>query len=160
MSTIRRLVIILSVGTIIFLALSILASKEVTGDQGEKSLQNGYADLFLTQDTVPPINSSVRGDFEAIRTNKCLYDLWNRESGWQEGRLNITSYACGIPQAHPCTKLYPDFENMKQEWRDDKLYLVEPDRTREIEWGLTYIKERYHNNSCEALRFQIENNWY
>ena len=69
--------------------------------------------------------------------------------------------AVGIPQALPPEKIYPDFDTMEKEWRDGKLYLMNPDRDLEIKWGLRYISERYKGN-CKALKFFTSQSphWY
>jgi uncharacterized protein YabE (DUF348 family) len=54
-----------------------------------------------------------------------LYNLWERESGWNPSSHNLLSGACGIPQANPCSKI-PDHSTAGQ-----------------IQWGLDYIAGRY-----------------
>lgn len=84
----------------------------------------------------------------------CLQKLWGSESGWEAGRLNPSSLAVGIPQALPPSKIYPDFPNMERTTRNGKLYLVNPDYKREIDWGLNYIKSRY-KSPCLAYNFWL-----
>lgn len=69
-----------------------------------------------------------------------LVTLWNNESGWRNTAYNSSSGATGIPQAVPGTKLpaagqAPTF-----------------DPTAQIQWGLSYIKERY-GSPVNALKF-------
>ncbi len=80
----------------------------------------------------------------------CLESLWGKESGWQAGRLNHSSFAVGIPQALPPTKIYPEFYSMEQINVNGKLFLANPDYKREIDWGLGYITARY-KTPCGAL---------
>lgn len=90
---------------------------------------------------------------------EALDTLWGKESGWQAGRLNSSSFACGIPQALPCSKIYSNFNQMEQVWINRKLFLANPDAEKEIRWGLNYIKARY-KTPYQALQFHKQNNWY
>lgn len=58
-----------------------------------------------------------------------LYQLWDRESGWNPSSTNFWSGACGIPQAYPCSKI-----------RDKST-------AGQITWGLDYIAGKYGNPS-------------
>lgn len=91
----------------------------------------------------------------------CLLELWNRESSWETGRLNKSSFATGIPQALPGTKIYPGppIESRPHEERDGKLYLADADARVEIEWGLQYIEGRY-TTPCAAIAWHDSHNWY
>lgn len=64
----------------------------------------------------------------------CLYQLWNRESGWQTSDPNPISDADGIPQANPASKMGEGWEN---------------DPEQQISWGLRYIRGRY-GSPCDA----------
>lgn len=89
-----------------------------------------------------------------------LLELWSRESGWEPGRLNPSSFAAGIPQALPGSKIYgAAFNSMRRVTRDGKLYLANADGEREIRWGLDYIAGRY-GTPAAALNFHDANNWY
>ncbi len=77
----------------------------------------------------------------------CLYDLFVRESGWNEKADNPTSSAYGIPQALPGSK-------MSNEGAD---YLTNPET--QIKWGLKYIKGRYQS-PCKAIIWHNSHNWY
>jgi hypothetical protein len=77
----------------------------------------------------------------------CLDELYVGESNWQWNADNPTSSAYGIPQALPGEKMAaagPD-------WRTNP--------ATQIEWGLTYIAERY-GSPCAANEFKNANNWY
>lgn len=82
--------------------------------------------------------------------------LAGNESGFQPGRLNKSSLACGIPQALPCSKLYPEMD--KQTIRETKVhvgnkwYLANPDAERELKWMVNYIRDRY-GSPAKALHF-------
>lgn len=58
---------------------------------------------------------------------QALYQLWQRESGWNPSSRNTSSGACGIPQASPCSKI-SDHSTAGQ-----------------ITWGLNYIAGKYGN---------------
>ena len=77
----------------------------------------------------------------------CLYNLWNRESGWRTTAGNVSSGAYGIPQSLPASKMAA--------FGDD--YLTNP-RTQ-IAWGLNYIKGRYGTPCGAWSSFQVKN-WY
>lgn len=83
-------------------------------------------------------------------------ELMQKESGYEAGRLNPKSLACGVGQAYPCTKLYP---YATRSWilknkivKDGKWYLPNPDRAYEIEWAKKYIANRY-GTAQKALDF-------
>lgn len=70
-----------------------------------------------------------------------LYNLWMAESEWIPSKVNPSSGACGIPQALPCNKI------------TDHSY------QGQIEWGLSYISQRYGNPINAYAHFK-RNNWY
>jgi hypothetical protein len=76
----------------------------------------------------------------------CLYELWQRESGWNHLASN-PSGAYGIPQALPGSKMaaYGD------DWRTNP--------GPQIKWGLAYIAGRY-GTPCNALGHFRASNWY
>lgn len=74
----------------------------------------------------------------------CLYNLWQRESGWRTTAGNPSSGAYGIPQALPGSKMGPGWQN---------------DATVQIRWGLGYIKGRY-NTPCGAWSAFLSKGWY
>lgn len=77
-----------------------------------------------------------------------LYELGNRESGWNPEADNPTSTAHGIPQrlmsAHPFT------EGEKRKWQDPRY---------QIRWMVRYISDRY-GSPIAALKFHDENQSY
>jgi len=139
--------------TILFLFLT---SQDVTGGEVTESFLTP-SDMYLRLYTFVPQYAPPTPLYGA--NTSCLETLWDIESGWQEGRLNPSSLACGISQALPCTNIYPNFYEMEREWRNGKYYLVNPNRSLEIEWGLNYIEERY-GDACAALEFHRLNNYY
>lgn len=76
---------------------------------------------------------------------ECLYQLGMRESGWNHEATNPTSGAYGIPQSLPANKMasHGDID----------------DPQVQIRWFLDYVESRY-GTACNALQFQITNNWY
>jgi len=64
--------------------------------------------------------------------------LWGGESGLRWWAKNPTSGACGIPQAHPCSKMPCE--------------LTFADVECQIRWGYDYIKNRY-GDGRQALAF-------
>ena len=77
----------------------------------------------------------------------CLYQLWQRESGWQTTVGNPVSGAYGIPQSLPGEKM----ATAGDDWRTNP-------RTQ-ITWGLGYIEGRF-GSPCGAWNFFLANNWY
>jgi hypothetical protein len=77
----------------------------------------------------------------------CLDNLWTRESGWNHLAENPSSGAYGIPQSLPGNKMaeYGD------DWRTNPV--------TQIQWGLSYIENRY-GTPCSAWSFFQANNWY
>lgn len=61
----------------------------------------------------------------------CLYDLWQRESGWNVYAENAASGAYGIPQSLPGDKM----ASAGADWQTDA--------ATQIRWGLGYIKSVY-----------------
>lgn len=80
---------------------------------------------------------------------KALYNLWMRESNWDESADNPTSDAYGIPQALPGSKM----RSAGSDWKTNP--------TTQIKWGLRYIKERY-GSPAKAWSFWNSKNphWY
>jgi hypothetical protein len=77
----------------------------------------------------------------------CLYDLWERESGWNVYAENPSSGAYGIPQALPGSKM----ANSGPDWQSNV--------TTQINWGLTYIAATY-GTPCDAYDFDVANGGY
>jgi hypothetical protein len=76
----------------------------------------------------------------------CLYDLWQRESGWSYIAENASG-AYGIPQALPGIKM----ASAGADWQTNP--------ATQIAWGLGYIKGQY-GNPCSAWAFEEANNYY
>lgn len=66
-----------------------------------------------------------------------LFELGMKESGWNPKAQNRSSGACGIPQAHPCSKMP---QGVNTPWRE------------QVEWFLNYVKARYKTPTA-ALHF-------
>jgi hypothetical protein len=76
----------------------------------------------------------------------CLYDLWERESGWVYDAENASG-AYGIPQALPGSKM----SSAGPDWQTDP--------TTQIKWGLGYIQSTY-GDPCEAWDHEEADGWY
>jgi hypothetical protein len=72
----------------------------------------------------------------------CLYDLWERESGWDVYAENPSSGAYGIPQSLPGDKM----ASVASDWQTDP--------TTQIKWGLGYIKSIY-GTPCAAWQNEL-----
>ena len=72
----------------------------------------------------------------------CLYDLWERESGWNVYAENPSSGAYGIPQSLPGDKM----ATVASDWQTNP--------TTQIIWGLDYIKSTY-GTPCAAWQNEL-----
>jgi hypothetical protein len=77
----------------------------------------------------------------------CLYDLWQRESGWNVYAQNPSSGAYGIPQSLPGDKM----ASVASDW--------ETNPTTQIIWGLGYIKSIY-GTPCGAWQNEVNLGYY
>ncbi len=74
----------------------------------------------------------------------CIYQIFQRESGWNHLAQNRSSGAYGIPQALPGSKMGPG-------WQSDPVV--------QIRWGIGYMVGRY-GSPCGANAFWQVNHWY
>jgi len=105
--------------------------------------------VIVTPDTIRAKARILYGQ-EEIKW-KCLDTLWTMESHWNfraKGARTTQGRALGIPQALPAIK-------MKSMGTD---YVTNP--MTQVKWGLKYIKTRYQNNACYALRHELLRGWY
>lgn len=77
----------------------------------------------------------------------CLYNLWQRESGWNVYAHNASSGAYGIPQSLPGSKM----ETHGSDWQTNP--------ATQIAWGLDYIAGRY-GTPCGAWGHSESVGWY
>jgi soluble lytic murein transglycosylase-like protein len=73
------------------------------------------------------------------------------ESDWNYRSLGYATSkgrALGIAQALPASRMGSVSKNYKT------------DPLTQIKWGLGYIKMRYNNDSCRALRHEFNYGWY
>ncbi len=77
----------------------------------------------------------------------CLYDIWQRESGWNVYAENPSSGAYGIPQSLPGDKM----ASAGADW--------ETNPTTQIIWGLGYIKSIY-GTPCAAWQNEVDYGYY
>lgn len=92
------------------------------------------------QQLMPNFGFSVSGQYA------CLYDLWQRESGWVYDAENASG-AYGIPQALPGDKM----ASAGPDWQTDP--------ATQINWGLGYIKDVY-SSPCGAWDHEEADGWY
>lgn len=78
---------------------------------------------------------------------RCLVNLWDRESGWNQYAANPYSQAYGIPQANPGSKMSAS----GKDWPDDSW--------TQIRWGLHYIKHQY-GTPCNAWNNEVSLGYY
>jgi cell wall-associated NlpC family hydrolase len=76
-----------------------------------------------------------------------LYQLWERESGWNPAALNPLSGAFGIPQALPATKM----ATMGLDWATNPY--------TQMEWGISYISAAYGDPQA-AWAHEVAYGWY
>lgn len=87
------------------------------------------------------------------------------ESGCQPGRLNNSSYACGIAQSLPCTKMYP---HATKAWIaankyqvNGKWFIPNTDPVHELVWMKNYISNRYGTfENAYATWLSRSPHWY
>jgi hypothetical protein len=96
---------------------------------------------LIAKELMPSYGFSVSGQFS------CLFDIWNRESGWVYDAQNTASGAYGIPQSLPASKMAMFGSD----------YLTNP--TTQMKWGLWYIQQRY-GTPCAAWNFELANGFY
>jgi hypothetical protein len=77
----------------------------------------------------------------------CLYNLWDRESGWNVYAENPYSGAYGIPQSLPASKMAMFGSD----------YLTNP--VTQIKWGLYYIHGTY-GTPCGAWQNEVDYGYY
>lgn len=77
----------------------------------------------------------------------CLYQLWQKESGWRTNAGNTSSGAYGIPQSLPGSKM----GSVGSDW------LSNP--ATQITWGMGYIAGRY-SAPCGAWAASQSRGWY
>jgi hypothetical protein len=82
-----------------------------------------------------------------------LEKLWTRESNWNRHARNASSGAYGIPQALPHTKM------PKAAWPESAGGTS--DLRTQIQWGLSYIKQRYGTPTMAWAFWQRQSpHWY
>lgn len=77
----------------------------------------------------------------------CLINLWDRESGWNPYAKNNSSGAYGIPQSLPASKMAAFGSDYLTNYKT------------QIQWGLSYISNRYGSPTNAWAHFQ-SHNWY
>jgi resuscitation-promoting factor RpfB len=77
----------------------------------------------------------------------CLYQLWQKESGWNHLAMNPSSGAYGIPQSLPGSKM----ATVGADWQTNP--------ETQITWGMNYISGRY-GTPCSAWAKSQAVGWY
>jgi len=77
----------------------------------------------------------------------CLYQLWQKESGWNTTSGNPSTGAYGIPQALPGSKM----ASVGADWATNP--------ATQITWGMGYIAGRY-GTPCAAWSTSQSRGWY
>jgi hypothetical protein len=85
--------------------------------------------------------------FDTATQWPCLYDLWQRESGWNVYAENAASGAYGIPQSLPGDKM----ASAGSDWQTNA--------ATQIKWGLGYIKGTY-GTPCAAWQNELNYGYY
>ena len=103
--------------------------------------------IEIKQETIKEY--SKRRSFEKMKIEQfsCLEKLWQKESGWNYLSRNKSSWAYGIPQALPASKM----KTVANDWKTNS-------RTQ-VEWGLSYIQWRY-KSPCRAWKHWQKKKWY
>ncbi len=98
---------------------------------------------YLTSRNSIPLFTYV----EKAKKDKCWNELIQRESGWKVNATNAISKAYGLPQSLPANKM----ATAGDDWQTNP--------ETQLKWMKGYIIKKY-GTTCNALRFQIKNNWY
>jgi hypothetical protein len=132
-------------------AATILAAQDSSGSgSGQTSGGTGVTT------TAPPANpTAAESTAQAMLTSfgfgssqwPCLYDLWQRESGWNVYAENAASGAYGIPQSLPGSKM----ASAGSDWQTNA--------ATQIRWGLGYIKSVY-GTPCAAWSNEENEGFY
>jgi len=85
--------------------------------------------------------------FDTATQWPCLYDLWQRESGWNVYAENAASGAYGIPQSLPGDKM----ASAGSDWQTNP--------ATQIKWGLGYIRDTY-GTPCAAWQNEVNAGYY
>jgi hypothetical protein len=124
------------------------AAQSANSSSGGAGIQTGTG-IETTAPPADPTSAEETGrtelvDFGFSETTQwpCLYDLWERESGWNVYAENPSSGAYGIPQSLPGDKM----ASVASDW--------ETDPTTQIIWGLDYIKSTY-GTPCAAWQNEL-----
>ncbi|MGH3169186.1 MAG: lytic transglycosylase domain-containing protein [Trebonia sp.] len=131
---------------------------EQSSQAAQSTEQQSSQETAQTQDTAPaapadPTAAEATGEQLMLAAGfpssqwSCLYDLWERESGWNVYAENPTSGAYGIPQALPGSKM----ASAGSDWQSDA--------STQIKWGLSYISSTY-GTPCDAYNFDVSNGGY
>lgn len=110
----------------------------IVGGTGGGAPQAGGSLQQYAQQRMAQLGMTGAGDWQA------LYNLWQKESGWNPAAVNRSSGAFGIAQILPSA--HPDVpRNLTGQ--------------QQIDWGLNYIRQRYGSPSAAWAHSQ-QTDWY
>lgn len=110
----------------------------IGGGAGGGAPQAGGSLQQYAQQRMAQLGMTGAGDWQA------LYNLWQKESGWNPTAVNRSSGAFGIAQILPSA--HPDVpRNLTGQ--------------QQIDWGLNYIRQRYGSPSAAWAHSQ-QTDWY
>lgn len=135
---------LLILAVVVLILLSLLFTSDSAGNEDTYSPDaqyTPYSELFLRSVYIPYSYTLL------AKNDACWNELIMRESGWRVDATNATSGAFGLPQSLPANKM----ATAGDDWR------INPET--QLKWMYKYMEVRY-NGSCNALNFQIKNNWY
>lgn len=122
--------------------MALLQPQQTRGGGGGSGASMGNLDLTALQQKAAQMAQQYGWGPGQIQA---LVELWTRESGWNPQADNPTSSAFGIPQAMTSIHDLP------------KDYMTDP--LAQIDWGLSYVNQRY-GSPKKALKFHDANNYY
>lgn len=125
-------------------AAAIIAAQNAAASGTTSSSSGGGTGVTTTAPPANPTSAEALGQellvsYGGFSSSQwpCLYDLWERESGWNVYAENGASGAYGIPQSLPADKM----ASIAPDWQTNP--------ATQIKWGLTYIKTTY-GTPCNA----------
>jgi hypothetical protein len=130
-----------------------MATASMPQQDGSQSEETGGTGITAAAPPADPTAAEADGKaalasfgFNDTTQWTCLYNLWERESGWNVYAEN-PSGAYGIPQALPGSKM----ASAGSDW--------ETNPVTQITWGLGYIKSIY-GTPCGAWQSEVDNGYY
>lgn len=114
---------------------------------GSSSSGNSASANQALAKTIIQANQAAYSGWDSGQNWSDLVSLWTKESNWSAIAKNPSSGAYGIPQALPAAQMGAQANPPSS------------DPKAQIEWGLSYIKQRY-GSPVMAWAHETANNWY